>query len=81
MLELIHWDTLEAHVTSIGGSSYYVSFIDDYSCKVWIYLLKKKSNVFSFFKKFKALVENQKGKTIKCLRIDNIVEFFSREFN
>ena len=33
---------------SYGGSSYFVSFIDDYSRKVWIYLLKKKADVFLY---------------------------------
>lgn len=37
--------------------------------------------MFSYFKKFKALVDNQKSKTIKCLRINNIGEFYSGEFN
>ena len=42
---------------SLGGSSYFVSFIDDYSRKVWIYLLSRKSEVFLTFKRFKVMVE------------------------
>ena len=56
---------------SYGGSSYFVSFIDDYSRKVWIYWLKSKTDVFDIFKQFRALVENSTGRFIKCLRIDN----------
>jgi hypothetical protein len=41
---------------------YYVSFIDDFSRKIWIYFLKKKSEVFDSFKEFKSLVENQTEK-------------------
>jgi hypothetical protein len=41
--------------SSISGYVYYVSFIDDYSCKTWIYFLKSKDEVFSKFKEFKAL--------------------------
>jgi hypothetical protein len=52
-------------VASVIGSMYYVSFIDDFSCKTWIYFLKTKDEVFSRFKEFKALVENQKRKKIK----------------
>ena len=37
---------------------YYVSFIDDYSHKTWIYFLKSKDEVFNKFKEFKALIEN-----------------------
>jgi hypothetical protein len=44
---------------SLSGYVYYVSFIDDYSCKTWIYLLKAKIHEdFGKFKDFKALVEN-----------------------
>jgi hypothetical protein len=43
---------------SLSGYVYYVSFIDDYSHKTWIYLLKAKNEVFGKFKEFKALVEN-----------------------
>ena len=44
--------------TSLSGYVYYVSFIDDYSYKTWIYFLKGKDEVFERFKEFKALVEN-----------------------
>ena len=36
---------------------------------------KEKSNVFETFKKWKALVENEIGKKLKCLRSDNGGEF------
>jgi hypothetical protein len=29
-------------IVYFGGSSYFVKFIDDYSIKVWVYLLKRK---------------------------------------
>eukprot|EP00253_Pinus_taeda_P027941 PITA_27941 len=70
-----------APTTSYGGSSYFVSFIDDFSRKVWVYMLKRKFDVFSVFKQFRALVENNTGRTIKCLRIDNGGEFTSKEFD
>lgn len=44
---------------SIGGNRYFVTFIDDFTRKVWLYLLKRKSEVFETFKKFKVLVERQ----------------------
>ena len=34
---------------SFSGYSYYVTFIDDYSRKTWIYFLKAKSEVFKRF--------------------------------
>ena len=66
--------------TSLRGYVYYVSFIDDYSCKTWIYFLKSKYEVFGKFKYFKALVENLSEKKIKILRSDDIGEFTSNEF-
>ena len=46
-------------VVSIGGSRYYMSLIDDYSRKVWVYFLKNKSDAFAKFKKWKAKVETK----------------------
>jgi hypothetical protein len=59
ILELVHSDVFgPVTVTSLGGSLYYVSFIDDFPRKIWIYFLRKKSKVFERFKEFKYLVEN-----------------------
>ena len=51
--------------SSLRGYVYYVSFIDDFSRKTWIYFLKKKDEVFSKFKEFKALIENHTEKKVK----------------
>ena len=59
---------------------YYVSFIDDFSRNIWIYFLRKKSEVFSKFKEFKALVDNQSENKIKVLRTDHGGEFYGNEF-
>jgi hypothetical protein len=66
--------------SSISGYVYYVSFIDDYSRKTWIYFLKTKDEVFSKFKEFKALIENLFERNIKILRSDNGGEYTSKEF-
>jgi transposase InsO family protein len=80
VLDLIHSDVCgPMSVTSLSGYAYYVSFIDDFSCKTWIYFLKNKDEVFSKFKEFKAL-ENLSERKIKVLRFDNGGEFTSGEF-
>ena len=56
--------------TSLSEYVYYVSFINEFSRKTWIYFLKGKNEVFSKFKEFKALVENLSEKKIKILRSD-----------
>ena len=66
--------------SSLSGYVYYVSFIDDFSCKTWIYFLKWKSEVFSKFNEYKALVENHNDRNIKTLQSDNGQEFTSKEF-
>jgi hypothetical protein len=44
ILELVHSDVFGlVIVPSLGGSLYYVSFIDYFSRKTWIYFLRKKS--------------------------------------
>ena len=59
-LDLVHSDVCgPMSVHSFSGYSYYVTFIDDYSRKTWIYFLKAKSEVFERFREFKSLVENQ----------------------
>eukprot|EP00253_Pinus_taeda_P033821 PITA_33821 len=68
-------------VTFLGGYLYYAIFVDDLSRKTWIYFLKKKEKVFKWFRYFKALVENQTGKKINILRINNGTEYESNEFN
>jgi transposase InsO family protein len=81
VLELIHSDVCgPMPSSSISGYVYYVSFIDDYSRKTWLYLLKSKDEVFSKFKEFKSLRENLSERKIKILRSDNGGEYTSKEF-
>jgi len=79
-------DVIHSHVCgkmivpSLGNFFYYVTLIDDYSRKIWIYLLKSKDEVFNKFQEFKASVENHTCKKIKILRSDNGGEYTSNEF-
>ncbi|KAL8107152.1 hypothetical protein AgCh_023814 [Apium graveolens] len=63
-----------------GKTNHPIDKVDDFSKKMWVYLLKEKSNAFEMFKRFKALVENETEKRIKTLRTDRGGEFFSNEF-
>lgn len=81
VLELIHSDICGPMSSpSLSGYLYYVIFIDDFSCKTWIYFPKTKNETFSKFQEFKALVEKQTGKHICILRTDNGGEFESHYF-
>jgi transposase InsO family protein len=80
-LELVHTDLCGPMQTeSIGGSFYFLTFIDDFSRKIWIYFLRHKSETFTKFKEFKAEAEKQSGKFLKVLRSDGGGEYNSREF-
>jgi len=65
----------------IGGSCYFLTFIDDYSINNWVYFLKQKSETFSKFKDFKALAKNQSDRKIKVLKSDHCGEYDSKAFH
>ena len=69
-------------VTTQSGHLYFMTFIDDYSRKTWIYFLKSKESdeVLDRFREFRALVENQSGKKIKVLQLVNGGEYTSGGF-
>jgi hypothetical protein len=59
ILDLIHSDVSGSmSATSVQGVSYYVTFIDDFSTKTWIFFMKTKDEVVSWFQEFRARVEN-----------------------
>ncbi|KAD6795292.1 hypothetical protein E3N88_06188 [Mikania micrantha] len=55
--------------------------VDDYSRRVWVYVLKNKHETFSKFKEWNVLVENQTGNKVKKLRTDNGLEFCNKDFS
>ena len=76
ILDYIHFDLWgPVQTSSLGGNSYFLSVIDDYLKRFWVYVLKHKDKVFSKFKECKTLVENQTGNKVKKLRTDNGLEF------
>ena len=75
ILDLVHSDVCSTSERSLGGAQYFVTFIDDHSKKVWVYLLKTKDQVLQAFKEFHASVERASRKKLKCLRTDNGGEY------
>ena len=97
LLELVHSDVNGPLETpSLGGSKYFVTFIDDYSRWTVMYTMKRKSDTFECFKKYHAFAERHTGSKIssvnvikryektkeqfKALRTDNGGEFISLRF-
>ena len=68
------------NVSSFSGSRYILTFVDDYSHKVFAVPIKQKSEVLGEFKKFKEFAEKQCGRKIKVLRSDNGTEYVNNHF-
>jgi len=80
-LQLVHADICgPINAISSSNKRYILSFIDDYSRKIWLYFLNEKSEIFSFFKRYKVLVEKEAGVSIGSLRTDKGGEFTSNVF-
>jgi histone deacetylase 1/2 len=69
-LEQIFSDVWGPALLSVGKHAYYVSFIDDFSKFTWIYLLKKRSDVYQVFLDFQQYVERQFNRKIITMQTD-----------
>jgi len=58
-----------------------MNFIDDHTKKVWVYFMKHEGEVFQHFLNFKAIMEKERGVSIKCLRSNGRGEYFLNEFS
>ena len=56
-----------------------MTFVDDYSRMMWLYMIKHKSDVFEILQKFKTMAERQSEKKLKILKTDGGGEYTSRE--
>ncbi|KAK8931081.1 hypothetical protein KSP39_PZI016518 [Platanthera zijinensis] len=75
-LELVHTDICgPMKVPTRGGAQYFVTFIDDWSRKVWVYPLKTKEQVLETFRRFHVEMECQSGKKLLCIHSDNGGEY------
>lgn len=79
-LDLIHTDVVgPMPTTSLGGKRYILTFLDDYSRKVFVFPIAKKSDVCKYTMDFIKLVENQCNAKVKVLRSDNGTEYVNTE--
>ena len=56
ILKIIHIDICSPNM-DLHGQRYFISFIDDYSRYMYLYMLRKKNEALDAFKIFKAKVE------------------------
>ena len=57
-LKIIFFNAWTSHIQSIDNFKYYVVFVDHFTHYIWLYPLKRNSNVSLIFPCFKSLVEN-----------------------
>lgn len=80
-LQLLHADLWgPAPVPSYSGARYFLSIIDDFSCKNWNYFLHRKGEAFDTFRTFQRMVENETGLHVISIRTDRGGEFTSKAF-
>ena len=81
IFDLIHSNVWRpSSVSSIGGSRYFVVFIDDYSRYSWIFNMKYRSELLQVYFNFAKMVETQFSKRIKIFRSDNALEYTQYAF-
>lgn len=80
-LELIHTDVCgPIDPVTWDGFKYFLTFTDDYTHFVMVYLLKNKYEVYEKFSEYQKLVTNQLNAQILRVRCDNGGEYISSDF-
>src|SRR5258706_12796092 len=80
-LHRIHSDLAGPFPFSIHRCKYFVVFFDEFSKKLWVYFMVRKSEMFTKFKEWKAMVELQSGRVLREFQSDNGGEYLSSDFN
>ena len=68
------------NVRARHGGFYFITFIDDYTCYSYVYLISHKSEALDCFRRYMRLVENQLDKSIKTLKTDCGREYLSEQY-
>ena len=79
-LHHVHSDLAGPFPLSIHGCKYFVVFFDEFSKKLWVYFLVRKSEMFTKFREWKAMVELQSGHTLREFQSDNGGEYIGHDF-
>ncbi|RVW23725.1 Retrovirus-related Pol polyprotein from transposon TNT 1-94 [Vitis vinifera] len=67
----VYIECIKGKQTNMKKNDANSTFIDDYSCYDYLYLIHEKSQALDVFKNFKAKVENQLSKKMKAVRSDH----------
>jgi hypothetical protein len=78
---LIHSDVWgPSPINSLGGSRYFVVFVDDYFRYSWVFLIRSRDELLNIYRNFANMVKTQFSKTIKVFRSDNARELTQHAF-
>ena len=80
-LRLVHSDVCgQIDIPNLLNVRYFITFIDDYSRHIMLYLMKRKSEAVEYYRQYKAYIEKQTGLEIMSIRTDGGGEYTSNEF-
>ena len=65
---------------SLTRFRYFVTFVDDYSRTIWLYLMKNRFELFSHFHAFCAKIHTQFHVSVQHLRSGNAKEYVLKQF-
>ncbi|GJT55897.1 ribonuclease H-like domain-containing protein [Tanacetum coccineum] len=71
LFDIVHSDLWTSPIPSASGFKYYVLFLDHFSHFLWVYPLRKKSDVFDKFLHFRMYVKTQFNTEIKSFQCDH----------
>ena len=81
IFDIIHSDVWgPSSISSIGGSRYFVVFVDDYSRYSWIFNMKHHSELLQVYSNFAKMVETQFSKRINIFQSNNALEYAQYAF-
>jgi hypothetical protein len=76
-LKIIHTDICRPFdATSFSKEKYFITFIDDYLCHGYVYLLHEKSQAIDALKVFINEVERQKNMKVRFIKSDRGGEYY-----
>jgi Reverse transcriptase (RNA-dependent DNA polymerase)/gag-polypeptide of LTR copia-type/Integrase core domain/GAG-pre-integrase domain/Retrotransposon gag protein len=79
IFDLVHCDIWGGYnTTSNSGAHYFLTIVDDHSRATWVYLMKFKSDAYTYLVSFCAMVRTQFSCNVKQIRTDNGTEFLSK---
>ena len=79
LLEIIHTDICGPFdASSFGREKYFITFINDFLCYTYIYLLHEKSQVVEAFTMYITEVERQLERNVKIIRSDRGDEYYGK---